>query len=286
MKKIQHLLEYYLLRLWISFSMFIGLKAATRLTSLIVCYFGRMHKSSKIAYQNIKMIFPKLSDEQINKIIMQVWNNIAKLIVETPILYSYSQKQFESHVEITGLENIEHLKDKRVIFYTAHFANWEIISRALAPYGIKFSAVYRESNNKYIDKIIDDYRHKIDIEMIPKGKKGVKKIIRAIENNRNLVMLVDQRLDDGIKIPFMGVDAMTAPAIASLAIKYNCQLIGLQSIRLEGSKFKVVIHPQLKIHDLQVEEILLMINDQISGWIKAYPGLWFWLHQRWKMTKK
>ncbi len=167
------------------------------------------------------------------------------------------------------------------MIYTFHLANLEFIVKALIPYGLKFVAIFRRANNRLVNKLIDDIRHNIDIHMIPKGKVGAKQLVAAIQNNKQIVMLVDQKMNDGIKVSFLGRDAMTAPAIATLALRYDCPIIPIQVIRLNGSNFEMVIHPNLDIKQKSVEEIMANINNQIGEWIKARPGQWFWLHKRW-----
>ncbi len=281
MKKIRYFLEYLLVRFWIFLMKLLSLKQASDFGSKFFQLIGMKLKVSKTAYKNIKMIFPDISDKEANKIVSGVWDNFGRMAAETPIFLDMQQKEFDQHVNITGLENIAHLKNKKALFFTAHVANWEIPSKALMPYGIRFHVVYRAANNKLVDKIINDLRNKVDIQMIPKGKSGAKQIISALQNNSHIVMLLDQKMNDGIKIPFMGKDAMTAPAIASLALKYDCPIIPVQTIRKNKYHFEIIIDPPLEYEHPNVESIMLQVNNKIGSWVKENPEQWFWLHKRW-----
>lgn len=90
-------------------------------------------------------------------------------------------------------------------------------------------------------------------------------------------------LDDnnGIKVPFLGHDAMTAPAIATLALKYDCPILPIQIIRKSNSNFEVVIHSEIAHQNRIPEEIMEEINQEIGEWVRKNPGQWFWLHKRW-----
>ena len=44
-------------------------------------------------------------------------------------------------------------------------------------------------------------------------------------------MLVDQKMNDGIPVPFFGRDAMTAPALALLALRYDCAVVPIRMER-------------------------------------------------------
>jgi KDO2-lipid IV(A) lauroyltransferase len=99
-------------------------------------------------------------------------------------------------------------------------------------------------------------------------------------------MLVDQKMNDGIAVPFFGRDAMTAPAIAELALRYDCTVLPARVERLPGAKFHVTVfppHPLPTSGDKAADVLALMttINATLEGWIRERPGHWFWLHRRW-----
>jgi KDO2-lipid IV(A) lauroyltransferase len=99
-------------------------------------------------------------------------------------------------------------------------------------------------------------------------------------------MLVDQKLNDGIAVPFFGRDAMTAPALARLARRYDCIVVPVRVVRLGGAHFRLICDPPLKVPktaDAQADALALMteVNATIERWIRARPEQWFWLHRRW-----
>jgi len=98
-------------------------------------------------------------------------------------------------------------------------------------------------------------------------------------------------MNDGIPVPFFGMDAMTAPAVARLALKYGCQVLPTRIIRTEGTRHKVIVYPPIDITDTgdmhrDMQSIMHNINSILEGWIREYPGQWFWLHNRWPDAKK
>jgi KDO2-lipid IV(A) lauroyltransferase len=48
-------------------------------------------------------------------------------------------------------------------------------------------------------------------------------------------MLVDQKMNDGIAVPFFGRDAMTAPALARLAFRFDATVVPVRILRLKGA---------------------------------------------------
>jgi Kdo2-lipid IVA lauroyltransferase/acyltransferase len=115
---------------------------------------------------------------------------------------------------------------------------------------------------------------------------GAVKIARAIKNNEAIAMLVDQKMNDGIPVPFFGLTAMTAPAIAELALRYDAPIIPARVIRIKGANFETIIYPPLvytKTGDKgkDVYNIMLTINQMLESWIREHPEQWFWVHKRW-----
>ena len=281
MKKVRYFFEYILVKIWLWFVEMLPLYVASNLGARLFQIIGMKLKVTNIARNNLKKTFPDYTAKKIEEIIYGVWDNLGRVAAETSILMKMPQVQFDQHIKIKGVENLAKYKGKSVLLYSSHQANWEFIAKALVPYNIKIGGVFRKANNRLVNKLIDDIRHLVDIHMIPKGRAGAKELLNAIKNNEQIVMLVDQKMNDGIKIPFLGRDAMTAPAIANLALKYDCPIIPLQSIRIKNSNFELIIHPELEIKNKSIHEIMLNINEQIGQWVKERPEQWFWLHRRW-----
>ena len=79
---------------------------------------------------------------------------------------------------------------------------------------------------------------------------------------------------------------MTAPALAQLALKYDCPVLPGRVERVGGAHFRMVIEPPLVLPrsgDRQADTRALMaaVNRQLERWIAARPEQWLWLHRRW-----
>jgi KDO2-lipid IV(A) lauroyltransferase len=175
---------------------------------------------------------------------------------------------------------------KRMIFVSAHWGNWEIATVATAQYGLSVAQIYRAPNNRRIDALIHRFRETVGSELIPKGAVAARKAIEALHEGRHLAMLVDQKMNDGIPVPFFGRDAMTAPAVAQLARRFDCLVVPARIERLKGARFRLTVYPPLEYRDTgdrNADTLALMtrINAEIESWIRERPDLWFWLHRRW-----
>jgi KDO2-lipid IV(A) lauroyltransferase len=99
-------------------------------------------------------------------------------------------------------------------------------------------------------------------------------------------MLVDQKMNDGVPIPFFGRDAMTAPAVAQFATRFKCPLVPARVERLNGANFRVTVYPPMEFPHTEDGHgdnrlLLIRINEVLESWIRERPDQWLWVHRRW-----
>ncbi|MDX9860612.1 MAG: lysophospholipid acyltransferase family protein, partial [Rhodospirillales bacterium] len=83
-----------------------------------------------------------------------------------------------------------------------------------------------------------------------------------------------------------GRDAMTAPALADLALKFGCPVVPGRIRRLKGAHFQLIALPPLDLPNTgdrhaDILAIMTRINEIIEGWVRDTPEQWLWLHNRW-----
>ncbi|MGK0296800.1 MAG: KDO2-lipid IV(A) lauroyltransferase [Gammaproteobacteria bacterium] len=243
---------------------------------------------SDVARNNLRRAMPKLDDNHVEKIVSEMWNNIGRTFAEFPHIARMNSENIKSIATLEGSENIVEAAsiEKGSIYFTGHLANWEIGPRSFSDLGYPVSIVYRKGNNPGLSNIIRRLRSNYLVSSIPKGQSGSREIIRLLKQGKRIGMLVDQKMNDGIRSSFFGIEAMTAPAIARLALKYKYPILPVRVIRIANCKFKVLVSPPLKINNTgdvekDVQTIIDEINNIVECWIREYPGQWIWLHNRW-----
>jgi Kdo2-lipid IVA lauroyltransferase/acyltransferase len=115
-----------------------------------------------------------------------------------------------------------------MIVFSGHIANWEIGMLAGVQHGISVAQIYRAANNPLMDRMIARFRGDQG-EFIPKGAVAARRAITALRRGMHLGLLADQNMNDGIPVPFFGRPAMTAPALAVLALRFDCDVLPLRS---------------------------------------------------------
>lgn len=229
--------------------------------------------------RNLTMAMPELSEAEIDAIIRGMWDNLGRVLAEYPHLGKFDS----SRVEIVGAQHVEAAKAKGGPFILAagHLANWEVMPVTTLKQGINAQLVYRHANNPYVEKLMQHARAPAGTRFARKGVAGARSVHGAMRQGEVVAMLVDQKHNRGLPIPFFGRPAMTATAIAELAIKYNAPLFMGRCERLDGAYFRVTVTPALDVSSNDVAEILTRINAQLEAWIRERPAQWLWLHKRW-----
>ena len=190
-------------------------------------------------------------------------------------------------VEIVGIEHIEMARDsgRPALLFSGHIANWEIPAIRQRT-GLDLHVVYRKPNNPGVDRLLRYARSSGCIGQIQKGSDGAREIVSVLRKGGAIGMLVDQKLNEGLPIPFFGRDAMTAPAIAHFALKFKCPIYPYRVERFSDSRYRITILEALAIENTgckldDVKRILTDINALLEGWIRATPEQWLWIHRRW-----
>ncbi len=269
----------------------IGLRNASYLGGIIGKVIGPLFRSKNIIKQNIKNGLGEVDKNRETEIINGMWSNIGRTFAEYVFLkdFKYNKTNFD-HIKINGTNYLNEIKNNNepAIFYSGHFANFELMAMELDKFGIKCAAIYRPLNNFFLNPLMEYFRMKyICPNQIPKGRVGMREIISKVKNGYSIALMVDQRVSEGPRTLFFNKPAHTTTIPAQLALKYNCKLVPISLERKEGTNFEMTIHEPYKIQktgndDEDTKNITLQINQIIEKIIIENPTQWIWSHNRWK----
>ena len=269
----------------------IGLRNASNLGSILGKLFGPLFRQKNIIKQNIKIGLGVVSLQKESEIINGMWSNIGRTFAEYVFLkdFKFNKTNFD-HIKINGTEYLNEIKNNNeaAIFYSGHFANFELMAMELDKFGIKCAAIYRPLNNFFLNPLMEYLRMKyICPNQIPKGRMGMREIINKVKDRYSIALMVDQRVSEGSRTLFFNKPAHTTTIPAQLALKYNCKLVPISLKRIESSNFEMTIHEPYKFKKTGNDEedtknITLKINQVIEKMILDNPKQWIWSHNRWK----
>jgi KDO2-lipid IV(A) lauroyltransferase len=173
-----------------------------------------------------------------------------------------------------------------MIVFSGHIANWEIAMLAGVQYGISVAQIYRTANNPLVNRMIARFRGDVG-ELIPKGRVAARRAIAALRRGTHLTLLADQKMNDGIPVPFFGRLAMTAPALAVLALRFDCDVLPARVERLDGARFRLTGSPLLALPrsgepHTDAAALMAQVNATLASWVRDRPEQWLWVHRRWR----
>jgi len=259
---------------------------ASAIGSFLFRTFGPRLRAGKVARRNLEKAFPELSERERDGILYGMWDNLGRGAGEWPHLMRICRDP--ERVEVHGLEIMEEARDsgEPFIMVSGHMGNWEVVNALTAMHGVRLTAVYRSAQNPWMDRLFRRERARFSGELLPKGRFGAKALIRALASGKPVGMLVDQKLNEGVPVPFFGRPAMTATAPAALGMRFRCKVLPLRLERLPGIRFRVTIFPAMRFpeeSDQQLANLAFMteINRMLEDWIRERPEQWFWVHRRW-----
>jgi KDO2-lipid IV(A) lauroyltransferase len=243
---------------------------------------------SRRAVKNLRAAFPEKSETDIAAIVRGMWDNLGRVAAEYPHLGKIVVGGDDGRVEYIGGEYVDLLRDGdgSGIFFSGHLGNWEIVSLGATQHGVALDRIYREANNRLVEWLYQHGRAAVEGALIPKGPAGARGLLKALKSGRHLAMLVDQKMNDGIPVPFFGRDVMTAPALAELALRYDCPVVPARITRLKGARFRLTVLAPLELirtgdHKADVAANMAQVNALMEQWVRDTPEQWLWLHNRW-----
>ena len=272
----------------------LGIDAASALGGFIGRHvFYRITPVTDRARENLRASYPKMTQAEIEKIIREMCDNLGRTVAEYPHLDKLKLDGTNPRLEIEGKEiaDAEIARGKGVMFISGHFANWEAMPVMATRLGYEGGLVYRPPNNPYVDRFISRMRASAGPQIqIGKGAQGTRKIFTMLRRGLCILLLVDQKTEQGVAAPFFGREAMTTPAPAALALKLGSTLLPASNERLKGARFRMTVHPPIQFtptgnHDADVQSLTAKINEAMEACVRARPSQWLWIHRRWKTAR-
>jgi len=296
---IRHRIEYAILRFVIGIVRLLPLDTASDLFAWLtvkIAHGGRRHRN---ALSNLRIAYPDMPEAEREAIVMEMWDNIGRVIVETMQIDRILADP--SRIQVENLPMVLRYKDKMgaTIAATMHMGNWELASWPLALAGSPTAAVYRLISNPYVDEYLSDKRK----ALFPGGlfgKGGWKTRSTGFDTARQLGRFIRERgrhdtaslgfvadLYDknGVAVPFFGQQVKFTPFPALLVRRLNARMWIGRCIRLgKQSRFQVKVVevkvPRTDDEQEDIRHITASVQKQFEEWIREHPGQYMWSNKR------
>ena len=285
MKTVIYFIEFILISLLLIIFKILGYKLASNFGFFIGKTFGPLFRSKSLVKDNLKKsnISLKKTHEQSTD---EIFGNYGRIFAEYPFIKNFRNGKLEKYIQVEGKQYLDEIKskNKKVVFISGHFNNFELMAMMIEKYGIDLSAIYRPLNNIFLNKTMEKIRIKyICKKQIKKGRSGTREIIENLKKGSSIALMIDQRVREGSKVNFFGSLATTTTIPAQLVKKYKCDLVPIYIERRSKFHFKMYVSKPIKVGESKtIEEITQFLNTVLEQMIVKNPLQWIWTHDRWK----
>jgi KDO2-lipid IV(A) lauroyltransferase len=289
-KRTGYYLQYLAIRLILAGARLLPIDTASSLGGRIARSLGPRLRRHAIARVNMQSALPGLDAATIERHLTEMWDNLGRTFAEYAHLDTLAAAidANDGRIEICGREHLDAAiaAGRGGVVFGAHLANWElpVLLQVTAP--VETVLVYRRQNNPWIDRLLARLRPSSAGKLAPKGAAGAREIVATLRGGGLVGVLVDQKYNEGVAIPFFGRAAMTVSGPAELALRRSAPLLPLRVERRGGARFRITALPPLEMPPADsgaagLALLLTRMNGVLEDWIRARPGEWYWIHQRW-----
>ena len=256
---------------------------------------GLKWKRKKIALNNLKIVFPELTEKKRRSIFRESLRNMLKNYFELAFIINgkYTAEKISEVASASGLEHLDNLIDREqgALLYSGHFGNFPLMIIWLAVRGYPVAAIYKEAKN-FPDDFFGKIMQKFNVTPLKfKSDASVTiAIIRALKEKKIVLIQNDQSHPHGIYVNFFNKSVPSPAGPALLAKRVGVPVIPAYICRDEKNHHLITVLPEIHLlPEDDHEKIILNNKNLLIDWIAEilveHPTEWLWLHNRWKRAK-
>ncbi|XOV93239.1 MAG: lysophospholipid acyltransferase family protein [Bacteroidota bacterium] len=246
----------------------------------------------KVVVGNIRALYPKLSDKEINKIADDFYRNFCDLIVELFKSLSVSKQKMRELAEFVNPEIIDQTNgsDKEFLMYSIHNGNWEWLALGCSA-GSEYpcSPIVQKQSSGFADQFMKHIRSRFGGVAIPKSN-AARFIVRNKAEKMNIGILADQ--SPPFKQPkywvnFMGKETAFINGLSQLPYLAQLPCYFARYRRVKRGRYQIefvkIGEPPYQKGDL---DVLRNYVKESEALIKSDPSQYLWSHRRWKYERQ
>ncbi len=244
----------------------------------------------RLVARNLALAFPEKPAEEREAISREVFAHFGAIAADLVRSEAAPVEALLARVEVEGLEHARAAaaSSRGVFFATPHLGNWEWANLVTGANGMPVTIVARPLDNPLLDARLTALRERTGGHVVSK-RDAARTILRALRSGAVVGILGDQRArpPDAVLAPFFGRPAWTTTAIARLADRTGALILPVVCLRVGPGRYRLTysepIDPTaLPPEEREVTRLTARVTALIESQVRAAPGQWLWLHDRWK----
>jgi KDO2-lipid IV(A) lauroyltransferase len=244
----------------------------------------------KVIVDNLKIAYgDSMAESARLQLSRDIFGNLGKTVVEIGRSPVYGKKWLLEMIDSEGEETFQEALDygRGAILTGSHFGNWELMGAYINALGFPVDFLVKSQHNSYFDRYLTYLRQCLGVRVIH-SEQGMKEIIRALKDNRQVAIVSDQHAgSNGIAVKFFGRLVSVPRAPATLAVKMGSPIITGHILRKPDKRHHCVFHkpvypdPDADPAD-EIFRLTKLFTQRIENAIRSQPDHWLWTHRRFK----
>ena len=243
----------------------------------------------RLALKNLEAAFPTRPEAERAAIARDMFAHFGRLLTVLLKFSTLRPEQMLARVEFEGEERVRaaHALGKGVLLFTGHFGYWEINALVHALELGPMSVLARPLDNPRLHDLLEQVRGRTGNAVIYR-RGAVRRVLRALAANQAVAVLIDQHIQtaDAVYVDFFNRPAATTSALAALALRTGAPVIPVFALPLPRGRFRMVyehaVDPPRADHPDALRDFTQRCTDVLEMYVRRYPGLWLWMHRRWR----
>ncbi len=245
----------------------------------------------RVGMRNLEIAFPEKTVVERKRILRGVYRSLGWQLGEFCKMRGYSAAEASEFIRYDGLEHYLAARDKGrgVLVLTGHLGAWELSSFYHSLMGYPMSLVIRRLDNPLVDAFVNGIRSMHGNRVIHKDD-FARGLLTAMHRGETVGILMDTNMTppQGVFVPYFGVEACTATAMARVALKSGAVVLpGFLVWEAAEHRYVLRFGEELEVVRTGDAEADIVANTSlftatIERYVRRYPEQWLWVHRRWK----
>lgn len=242
-------------------------------------------KRRKIGTTNLRLCFPKMSEEARTTLLRAHFKMFARGLVERCILWWASAERISSLIRVEGVEHFDAIQGQPAILLTPHFVGMDAGGQWVAQH-TDTVCMYANQRSVYLTQLLLEKRARFRTQLLYSRQQGLRPILKGMRDNMPFIYPPDQDqgVKDGAFIPFFGVPAATMTSVSRIAKMTGAKVVpSITRVLPSGAGYVLTFYPAWENFPSgdDVADARRM-NEFIEQRILEMPEQYFWLHKRFK----
>ena len=251
-------------------------------------------KHIKVARANLDFVYGNsISEDRKNEIIYNSYKSLVFNMYEFIENQNIEKEDLLKKANILNKEIIENAikENRKIVYISAHYGGWELTVPYIALMFGDVAIVNRRMNNPYMQKRYAEARTKNKITMLDKTS-AAKGMIKAFKENKTVCVVIDQYLNSGIDIEFLGKTTKATDSTSRIALKFDAVIIPIFTLCNDFRDWTIKVCEPIDVKTYEfksedkIKELTQIQNDILSKQILEKPDFWLWQHKRFKNSNK